>query len=425
MRNPLQFAGYDRSTARSFLIVGVASQVIYSIDSIRDVLYDQYLAYLGVSNVELGILYSIASITYLLFIIFGWIHSFFQAKYFFSIGLLINAIMGFIIFLRPQMGFQALLPIYIIYVIRELMFWPATLNYIRSFSSPKNQGLTFSLHEFLRRMTAIAINILAIICIFLSAGQLWGIRLAILLNSILILGFYFLTIKKVPKIDLPQRTGGGFQSYIFLLRMPEIWLVGLCGMAVTANFYVLLLAVPFLRGGFHLDAASAGIIALSANSILGAAACLFSGVLADKLFKSPSRMIKYMLYALLVVVSFLLFLPKSPEYIASCIIAICLMATVVYSLRGLTYAPLAEVGIEQKHNGAAASIVSFISLSPGLWMHIFNGQMLDIFKDDVLRAYGIMFSLCLGINVTAIIGAHRLDWRLKRKRSQDPIPVVK
>ncbi|MGL5254169.1 MAG: MFS transporter [Brevinema sp.] len=418
MANPLQFSGYDKNTARSFLIVGIGSQIVYSIEAIREVMYEQYLSYMGINNTELGILFTISCTSYFLFLLFGWIHSLFQAKHLLCFGLIGSAIIGFFLFLVPQLGFRALVPVFILASIREVALWPATLNYVRSFSSPQNQGSTFSLYEFLRRVAAIALNILVILCVSLFGGY-WGIRTAILLESLAIVAVLLLTLKYIPKIQRPHQSGGSIKAYVTLVKKPEIWLVGICGMAITANFYVLLIIVPFLRGGFNLNSATAGIIALVSNSVIGALSCLFSGILADKLFKSPSRMIKYTLYALLVVVMFLLFLPKSPLYIASCIIAICLMAAVVYSLRGLTFAPLAEIGIEQEHSGAALSIASFISLSPGLWMHMFNGRMLDIFKENILMAYNIMFILCTFLNILAIISSHRLDRVLKKKHQDE------
>lgn len=420
MINPLLLAGYDRKSAGQFLIIGLATQVVYSVDAIREVLYEQYTSYMGINNTELGILFTINSLCYILFLFFGWIHNIFRPKSMVLVGLVTNFTLGLVVFFRPHMGFSALVPIFFLYAVKEVAFWPAILNYVRSFSNPSNQGLTFSLHEFMRRIVSISLSFMAIGCITIVGSAFWGIRLAILIDTIAIGVFTYLVISHVPNIESatppPSSMKNRLKAYFSLVSNPGIWLIGFCGMASTMNFYILLLIVPLLRNAFNLSPAVSGLVAVLVCSGVGSAASFFGGIISDKVFKSPSRMIKYLLYMLFISTLFMALLPKTPDFLVSSITALSLISALVYMLRGLTFAPVAEMGIPQSMNGASVSIISFIVFSPGLWMHMVNGKLLDIFSNDIPRAYGVMFSMCLAANSLAIFSAHRLDKRLKKNR---------
>lgn len=419
MKNPLYLAGINQKNSRNFLVVSVGAQMIYSVETIREILYDKFLAYLGVSNTEFGILFTVYGLQSVLYIIFGWIHTYVQARLLLLIGMFVNLMAGIYLFLMPQIGFKGLLVVFFLYALKEVIYWPSVLMYIKSSAPINRQGTAFSLMEFIRKVVITFTNGLAIICFMISGESTWGIRLVIIVDM-LILGFFlwlswrFLPDIEIKKNEKNEKESGGISLFYKLMRNKNIIYLGLAGMSAYIVYLDTLLIVPFLKGGFGLSDTHAGFLVLMTGTVLAGIASLGGGFMADLLFKSPARMMKYMLYIIFISLNFLMFLPKSSAYLASSIVALSLISMSVAMTRGLLYAPLTELEIPHEQSGAALAIIGFLIFSPGLWLHILNGILLDIFSSDITKAYSFIFMIGLGFLLLGIFSIHNVDRKIKQ-----------
>jgi hypothetical protein len=74
-------------------------------------------------------------------------------------------------------------------------------------------------------------------------------------------------------------------------------------------------------------------------------------------------------------------------------------ALIVFSMRGVFWAPMGEVGIPQHITGSAFGIGCLIGYAPGMFAYVIYGAILDHFPGQ--QGYNYVFSL---MSVLAVIG---------------------
>ena len=123
------------------------------------------------------------------------------------------------------------------------------------------------------------------------------------------------------------------------------------------------------------------------------------GFIADKGLKSPSRYLKWAFLALLPLMAVILSIPKGESYIYAGMAATLSFALVVFTMRGVFWAPMSEVGIPSRISGSAFGIGCLIGYAPGMFAYIIYGALLDQYPGE--QGYTYVFTL---MSVLAVIG---------------------
>ncbi|MNH11925.1 Inner membrane protein YihN [compost metagenome] len=196
------------------------------------------------------------------------------------------------------------------------------------------------------------------------------------------------------------------------IKVPAIWLVSFNVFMVYIVYCGLTYFIPYLKEVYGLPVAlvgAYGIINQYMLKILGGPA---GGFIADKHFKSPSRYLKWAFLALLPMMAIILLVPKSPGFIYAGMAATLSFAFIVFSMRGVFWAPMGEVGIAPHITGSAFGIGCLIGYAPGMFAYVGYGAILDHFPGQ--QGYNYVF---IAMMLLALIGfaiASRLQ-RLVRK----------
>jgi MFS family permease len=172
--------------------------------------------------------------------------------------------------------------------------------------------------------------------------------------------------------------------------------------------------IPYLKDIYELPVAlvgAYGIINQYFLKILGGPA---GGFLADKHFKSPSRYLKWAFLALLPLMALILLIPKGEQFIYVGMAATLSFALIVFTMRGVFWAPMSEVGIPQHITGSAFGIGCLIGYAPGMFAYVIYGSILDHFPGQ--QGYNYVFGL---MSVLAVIGfmVSSLLYRAVRKNT--------
>ncbi|MNF40807.1 Inner membrane protein YihN [compost metagenome] len=135
--------------------------------------------------------------------------------------------------------------------------------------------------------------------------------------------------------------------------------------------------------------------------------------MADKLVKSPSRYLKWAFVALLPLMAVILAIPKGESFIYAGMAATLSFALIVFTMRGVFWAPMSEVGIPSRITGSAFGIGCLIGYAPGMFAYVIYGAILDHFPGE--QGYTYVFSLMSGLAVIGFMVSSLLH-RAVRKR---------
>ncbi len=403
-----KFGFNSKENWRSFLTVVTSGQIIYcAFEAFKSTFYTPILEMLNITNAQFGFLFTLIGSAMFFYIPAGWLNNRFTPRQLLIWGLVVRVVGTVVMVSINSLPFTLLCAIALSWGIIDSFFWPAVLNGTRLFSSEDNQGQAFGLLESIRRAMEFGMNLVALSFFSFLGGTGSSMRIVMIVYTVFIALWVLLVIKYVPNLQLlksetkSEKNKEAFKGLLKALSYPEVWLAGLIGMAVYTCYISVIYSVPYMQNVFGLTSTQAGIFGLFNASSMGILGGLIAGIIADKVFKSPTRMLQYSLAAICIVLVVIVLSPKNSAMFIPNLILMLVYSFVIFISRAVFFAPIGEANIPKEFSGAAMSIGSFFTYSPVFWAYGFNGYILDKNIDDPVAGYKIIFSI--GI-VFAIIG---------------------
>lgn len=384
-----------------FLVLVLGGGTIYKLANLKDAFYIPMQEHMGLTHTEIGTLLSAnAIIATALFVVGGFLADRFETRKLIPLGLVGTGALG--LYLASFPGFSQLLIVFaLLAVCADCIFWPSLLKAIRNLGDDGEQGRMFGFLEGGRGVvdTLVAFSALGVF-VALGSGAA-GLKAAILFYSgiDIVVGLLTLFLLRDSRQANGNREPIGLAGLMEAVRMPGIWLVSLNVFMIYIVYCGLTYFIPYLKEMYQLPVALVGAYGIINQYFLKVLGGPAGGFIADKGLKSPSRYLKWAFLALLPLMAVILSIPKGESYIYAGMAATLSFALVVFTMRGVFWAPMSEVGIPSRISGSAFGIGCLIGYAPGMFAYIIYGALLDQYPGE--QGYTYVFTL---MSVLAVIG---------------------
>ncbi|WP_172145086.1 MULTISPECIES: MFS transporter [Pseudomonas] len=404
-----------------FLVLIIGGGTIYKLANLKDAFYVPMQEFMGLSHTEIGTLLSAnAIIATALFVVGGMLADRFDTRKLIPLGLIGTGSLG--LYLATFPGFNMLLIVFSLFAIcADCIYWPSLLKAIRNLGDDNEQGRMFGFLEGGRGVvdTLVAFSALGVFVV-MGSGET-GLKSAILFYSLIDIFAGVLTwfLLSGGKTQPAVQQGAGLCGLLEAIRVPGIWLVSFNVFMVYIVYCGLTYFIPYLKDMYELPVALVGAYGIINQYFLKVLGGPAGGYMADKRLKSSSRYLKWAFLALLPIMAVIMLIPKGNSFIYAGMAATLSFALIVFTMRGVFWAPMSEVGIAPRITGSAFGIGCLIGYAPGMFAYVIYGSILDHFPGQ--QGYDYVFSL---MSILAVIGflVSSLLYRAVQQRA--PLPCV-
>lgn len=412
-------AAGERGRYLQLALIVIAAGAIYPILYLRQSYQTTMLEVLHLTNIDLGVLYSILGTAFLVcYLPSGWLADRVQPRLLILFSMVGTGLLGLWYATLP--GYNALLVIYSGFgVTTGLTFWAATLKQVNLIAHADEQGRFFGILDGGRGLVEALLASAAIaLFVFVSetrgSGLAAGFRDVVLMYAItcIVIGVLYFVVSKpgVVTRERKVRETSLLSDVKALLSIPEIWLVAAI---IFCGYHVFLATYSFSayleEGGFGISAAMAGFIVML-KLWLRPVGGIGGGFLGDRYSKSGVLLLAFLLSA--VSLMGMVLLPGIGSTLVL-IVLILFVGLLTYAIRGLYWAILDDCNVPPHVTGLAIGIISLVGYAPDTYLPLVNGYLSDTYPG--LAGYQFYFSYIAVICVLGAVATAVLMARLKKK----------
>ncbi|MFA6074256.1 MAG: MFS transporter [Negativicutes bacterium] len=394
--NIIKKLGFDRTTLIRFIAVALCSQLIYSVDAMRNVVFNSYREMLGVSFAEIGFLYSLTGIVQLLaYGPAGWLVNRFSNRWLLLVNTLITALLSALLLFN--VGYTTLVLIFCVFgVTKEAVFWTAVLRSVRCIAPDDKQATAFGALELVRGVVELVTNLIVVAAISWLGQSLFGIKAAVAINIVLmsvaaVVAWLVLPPDGITGANNCEKNKKASIGLLQAAKMRSVWLIGVNAGCVYVIYICLMYFAPFLQDVYKLPLSTIAFFALMNSSGVRMLSSPVGGLMGDTVFQSSAHLMRVFFLLLGLVTLVITAMPVEQTFAWPLMILFVIVSIACYMLRGVYFAPIGEMGVPHEMSGAAMSIASIIGYSPAFWTYWLIGWLIDEFPGK--QGYSYVFML--------------------------------
>ena len=406
------------SKVRHWLIMVVLSfsgGIIFLLPFLFEVYYRSVADALGLTNTEMGILFSAFGVTSLIvYFPGGWLADRISPRKLMTSSLLTTGLGGLWFATLPT--YEIVVAIHIFWGVSiTLLFWGAMIRVTRNWAPPDQQGKAFGVLETLRGIgEASTHSVLLFVFAWLGSTQ-QALTVVITQLSLIIIALGVLSwfvIEDVSRDDAStnEMARVTLRDIIAVLKMPVIWLIAIVVLCAYCAYWGSFTTTPYSSDVFMTTVAIAGAISIG-RMWLKPVAALIAGFVADAFGIAVSVAV---LFAVLIVCfSTIGLISPEPAKLPVVLINVAIVALAVFALRGIYFALLEEGGVPLAVTGTAGGIISAIGFTPDIFMPIFFGVITDSYPGA--DGYRYFYLVTSGFCAVGLVAAMTIYFRYVKK----------
>lgn len=341
----------------------------------------------GFTNTQLGLLMSVLGIaSTILYLPGGYLADKFSPLKLMTIGLIGAGAVGFIIAQFPSypvmMALYCLWPVFAI-----LIAWNPQIKVLRLISEDDQQAKIQTMRAYGRTLPILTIS-LAGSSLLAMLQEATALKVTLYMYSSLAIICAIIaavTYTPVPsQLNAAKEKSVDLKEYAKVLKMPEVWMIGLIGFsAYTASTGVTYLQ-PYLATVFNLSAATSSVFAIIAKNCALIAAPIITWI-AMKAKMPVTKVLGYSLILAAACFVVYILMPAQTLILVLCIVFYMVAALCIMSTWALQFVPVSEVEIPMAVTGSAIGVISMFSFVSDIFYSAICGHFIDAYALDGYR----------------------------------------
>ena len=419
-----------------FLTVVFAGQLTYSaFEAFKGSLMIPLTNALGIGIDQFGILMGWLGIAMFLYIPGGWVNNRFTIRSILIAWAAWRMVTALVLFLVPGLSFSVMVAIAISWGVWDAIGWPAVVNGVSFMSQDANKqgrGLAMGLLESIRRAVEFSMNLIVVGLLAIFAEQANTVMTIMgVLYSLIIIPLIFCILKFVPKNATAKAENSeesdniaALKGLVKVLLLPRVWLAGIAGLCVYWCYVNLIYSsAPYLSLVFNATDAQSGAFGIFNTGLVGIFAGVVSGLVADYLFKSSTRMMAAALALTAIGVGLVYILPQGGS-IWVAMFLLMVMALGIFMGKAVILAPIAELHLPEEINGSAMAVGSFLVYASIFWANPMTAAIVESHRENPHVGYQQIFLITLCV---ALVGAFcailldRINARVLLRTSEEAV----
>ena len=419
-----------------FLTVVFAGQLTYSaFEAFKGSLMIPLTNALGIGIDQFGILMGWLGIAMFLYIPGGWVNNRFTIRSILIAWAAWRMVTALVLFLVPGLSFSVMVAIAISWGVWDAIGWPAVVNGVSFMSQDANKqgrGLAMGMLESIRRAVEFSMNLIVVGLLAIFAEQANTVMTIMgVLYSLIIIPLIFCILKFVPKnatakAENPEESDNiaALKGLVKVLLLPRVWLAGIAGLCVYWCYVNLIYSsAPYLSLVFNATDAQSGAFGIFNTGLVGIFAGVVSGLVADYLFKSSTRMMAAALALTAIGVGLVYILPQGGS-IWVAMFLLMVMALGIFMGKAVILAPIAELHLPEEINGSAMAVGSFLVYASIFWANPMTAAIVESHRENPHVGYQQIFLITLCV---ALVGAFcailldRINARVLLRTSEEAV----
>lgn len=402
----------------------IAAGAIFPMLYLRQVYQGTMLHALAITDVQLGVLYSLLGTAFMLsYLPSGWLADRLSPRFLVSFSLIGTGLLGLVYATLPP--YDTLVWIFVGFGITcGLTFWAALLKRVRMIALDDEQGRFFGMLDGGRGLVEAALATVAI-ALFAWAVNHGQSEASGLRHVIYLYAFCCIVLGVLLGFVPDPRAGATEEGPVAaaapsslrkdlatLVRIPELWLVTaiiFCGYHffwATYSFSALL-----EQDGLGLSATMAGVVT-TIKLWMRPVGGIGGGWLGDRFSKTGVLTVALALDALGMLG--LAVLPALHN-VGVLVFLVIFIGIVTYAIRGLYWAILDDCRVPTRITGLAIGIISMIGYMPDAFLPLVNAWFIGRFPG--LLGYQLYFTYILLVGLFGVVAAVALKRRLQARNS--------
>lgn len=422
----------DLSSGRRWLILIIASMgssIIYAPAYLKAVFYDPLQKALGVTNTQLGQVFSAYAITALIcYLPSGIIADKVRMRTLASVGFISTAVLTFVYAMLPSIGM-----LYAVFVLMGittiLIWWGVRYKLVRLVSKedeyPRRIGLSYGIYG----VAGLLIGLVST-AIVAAVGENLGLGVSIYLyflaGVILLLGI--LSALFIPKFAGEIKAEGGFSltEFVQALRNPVVWIAAVSLFFVYFFYTGVTYTTPYMTGVLGVSLAAATVVANIRNYGITLLSGPAFGALANR-FK-PSVVIAIGSLVFIVALLAMMYLPTTAAVMVVACVLVVVLGFIANGAFSVVSAQLTEGKVPLAYFGAATGLLSIIGFLPDTFSSTWFGSIMDAQTDAAgnvqAGAYHQIFWILIASAVLAAVASLGLYLYLRKARTSTEVEVA-
>lgn len=422
----------DLSSGRRWFLLALASMgssIIYAPAYLKAVFYDPLREALGVTNTQLGAVFSAYAITALIcYLPSGILADKIRMRTLSTIGFLSTGVLTLVYAMLPSL--TVLYAVFVLMGITTiLIWWGVRYKLVRLVSKedeyPKRIGISYGIYG----VAGLVIGLIST-WIVAAVGDDLGLGVSIYLyflaGIIILLGV--LSWLFIPKFAGEIKGGSTFSLAEFgrALKDPVVWIAAVSLFFVYFFYTGATYTTPYMTGVLGVSLAAATVVANIRNYGITLLSGPAFGWIANK--TKPSVVIAAGSLLFIVALGAMMVLPHTAGVVVVACTLVVLLGFIANGAFGVVSAQLTEGKVPLTYFGAATGLLSIIGFLPDTFSSTWFGSILDAQTDAdgnvAAGAYQQIFGILIGSAVLAAVASLGLYLYLRRSRSRAEAPEL-